>query len=409
MIRKLRWQFIGGAVGAISIVLIILVLGINITQRLSTRSGQDRLLDFIAENGGELRRPGIRRRPPETFSFRITDETPFETRYFVIRTDSEGNIRETNLENIAAITGNDSQYYIDKAESAGTVRGTIDRYRFCKAVDADETLYIFLDIGRQQFSARNLLVISLILTAAAIAAAFVIAYFYSNRVIARTVRGIESQKRFITDASHEMKTPITAISAYANVLGLENAENEWIQGIHRETKRLSGLVNNLVELSRWDENEELVRNEAFSLTDSLWDTVTPYQNMAAGAGLRLEVDIEDGLEAYGDEASFQKAISAILDNALKYSLPESIVSVRAYRKKRSICIDAENACSLDSETELNKLFERFYRADPSRSRESGGNGVGLSIARAIIEAHGGTVSAFFSSPGIICFRILLPG
>ena len=269
-------------------------------------------------------------------------------------------------------------------------------------------MFFFLDSSRQLQTFRNLLLISSLITFAALCLTFLLVWLLSGRVIQPTVRSMESQKRFITDASHEIKTPLTVINSYADVMCMDDEANEWAQGIRKESHRLSQLVSDLVLLSRWDEETPFREKQRFDLSRAIWDTVTPYKNLAEAKGRQVSLQIADGLFLEGDESAIQTALSTLLENAVQYSLQGSEIVVSAEKAKRSSCIEISNACELSPNLELDRLFDRFYRADPSRSRDSGGTGVGLSIARAIIEAHGGRIIVGREPESRIFFRISLP-
>jgi len=407
MIRKLRWKFTLVAVASISIVLIALVLGINIFYSSSTQAGQDSMLRLITANDGILPRKMPRENGKLIKNINFTPEAPFDTRYFSIWTDAGGNVLDVHMEHIAAISGERAEEIIGRIADGKSEYGIIDNYRYLRSADGDRLLYVFLDIARQQMARRNLVRISLLLTAAAIFAAFILAYAFSGTAVASTVKNMEAQKRFITDASHELKTPLTAISAYKNMLKEELPEDRRITGMEAETKRLNNLVVNLVELSRWDEEKPLVKADNFSVTDALWDVAEPYKGIAVGKNRDIVIDIEEDMDSYGDEIAIQRAFSLLLENAIRHSVENSIIHVNACKRKQKIEIDVINECEPDLKIDLNRIFDRFYRPDESRSRQSGGNGVGLSIVKAIVNAHGGAVKADRPGENTIRFRIIL--
>lgn len=408
MLKRLRWKFIGTAMLAIFIVLTVLVSGINLVYRRITVKGIDFILDMIASNQGQapVYTPENARRSP--WGTQITPETPFDTRFFVVRTNSASGSEAIQTDYIAAVGGKDAEAIYRAAVSTGRNNGFVEQYRFRRTENQGATAYVFLDSSRQLQTFRNLLLVSVLITFAAMCLTFLLVWLMSSSVIRPTVRSIESQKRFITDASHEIKTPLTVISSYADIMCMDDEENEWAQGIRKESHRLSQLVSNLVLLSRWDEETPFRERLRFDFSRAIWDTVTPYRNLAEAKGKSFSVQIMDGLMLDGDEGAIQTALSTLLENSVQYSLPESEIEVTAARVKRSISINISNACAIPDGLELDRLFDRFYRADPSRSRDSGGTGVGLSIAKAIIEAHGGKINVSKERENRLLFRILLP-
>ena len=408
MLKRLRWKFIGTAMLAVFIVLTVLVSGINLVYRQITVRGINFMLEMISSNQGRVPAysPENARRSP--WGAEITPETPFDTRFFVVRANTAAGDDAIQTDYIAAVNGKDAEAIYRAAVASGRKSGFQDQYRFLRTEGEEGATYVFLDSSRQLQTLHNLLLISVLITLGALCLIFILVWLLSDRVVRPTVRSIESQKRFITDASHEIKTPLTVISSYADIMCMDDPENDWAQGIKKESQRLSQLVSDLVLLSRWDEETPFREKRRFDLSRSIWDTVTPYRNLAEAKGKTFSASIAEGLLLDGDEGAIQTALSTLLENAVQYALPDSEIVLTAEKVKRNITIDISNACVLPDNLELDRLFDRFYRADPSRSRDSGGTGVGLSIARAIIEAHGGKIGVTMGKNDIILFHIVLP-
>ncbi len=412
MLKRLRWKFTLSSMLAVCVVFAALVAGIDLTYRHITLENADRMLVMLAENGGRFpagpmppngEAPGGA--PPRLFRGpQLTPETPYETRFFAVWENTD--VKQMN--SIAAVTGEEAVEYYRRAEESGKETGFIGQYRFRSGADENGKFYVFLDCARQLDSVQNLARVSALVAFAALLATFALVWLLSGKAIRPTVQGIERQKRFITDASHEIKTPLTVIRSYADVMCMEDGENEWARGVQKESERLSHLVSNLVLLSRWDEESPVTESRTFDLSRALWDTLTPYQNLAEAKGKRLEADVAEGLTFTGDESAIQTAFATLLENAVQYSLPESTIRFSARRESRRIEVKLSNACALPEDLDPDRLFDRFYRADSSRSRDTGGSGVGLSIARAIIEAHRGTVSAQRPDEGTLAFTVRLP-
>ncbi|MBE6908627.1 MAG: GHKL domain-containing protein [Ruminococcaceae bacterium] len=410
MLKRLRWKFTLSAMLAVLIVLAALVAGINLVYRRITFDGVDRMLAVIADNGGQMplyvpNAPGGGKGP---WGFQMTPETPFETRFFVVWENDGGEIYQKQLDYIAAVTGEDADSFYERASATGKDAGLIGPYRFRRTAGENGDLFVFLDCSRQLRSMQNLLLVSSLVTFAALLGMFALVWLLSGKAIEPTVQGIERQKRFITDASHEIKTPLTVIRSYADVMCMEDEENEWARGIQKESERLSHLVSNLVLLSRWDEEAPITEKREFDLSRALWDTLTPYQNLAEAKGRELRADVADGLRVTGDESAVQTAFATLLENAVQYSLPDSSIEFTARREKRHAVARLSNRCALSEGFDPNRLFDRFYRSDHSRSRDTGGSGIGLSLAKAIIEAHGGEIGARMQGADTIVFDVRLP-
>ena len=239
---------------------------------------------------------------------------------------------------------------------------------------------------------RVVLVWSLLADAACILLVFLLVVLLSRRAIDPVVRSAQQQKQFITDASHELKTPITVIATSLKVLEMETGKQKWIDKAMAQTEKLTSLVNSLVTLSRMDEEDSPLRMEDFPVSDAVRETAETFVDFAASKGHELHLSITDGLTYRGDEYAVRQLVSILLDNAVKYALPDSPIEFSLEKAKRGVVLRSSNACEDVAPENAQKLFDRFYRADQSRSSGSG-FGIGLSIARSISEGHHGSIRA----------------
>lgn len=214
------------------------------------------------------------------------------------------------------------------------------------------------------------------------------------------LRNLSVQKQFITNAGHELKTPLTAISTSADVLAMEYPGDEWAENIQAQSARLARLIADLVTLSRLDEENPFPEKTEFSLSDAAWEIAEPFSSLAAAKGKRYSQEIEDGVLLTGERQAVQQMVSILLDNAVKYSDEGGEISLRVSKAGKRAQIQVFNTCSGAESLDISRLFDRFYRADESHSSAVGGTGIGLSIARATAEAHGGSVRAEIADGGI---------
>ena len=252
---------------------------------------------------------------------------------------------------------------------------------------------VFLDGYQQLRSVGLVLLWSLAADAACILLVVVLVVLLSRRAIDPVVRSAEKQKQFITDASHELKTPITVISTCLRVLEMETGKQKWIDKAQAQTEKLTALVNALVTLSRMDEGVSPLKMEPFPLSEAVADTAEPFRDLAQSKGHDLVLDIAPELTYRGDEYAIRQLVSILLDNAVKYARADSPITLTLEKTRRGIALRCRNGSDPIPEDTLTKLFDRFYRADPSRSAATGGFGIGLSIARSIAEAHRGSICA----------------
>ena len=226
-----------------------------------------------------------------------------------------------------------------------------------------------------------------------VALVYVIIVLCSRRAIAPVIQASERQKQFITDASHELKTPITVIATSLKVLEMEAGKQKWIDKAENQTEKLTELVNELVTLSRMDEESSPLQMADFPVSDALAETAESFRDFAVSAGHTLDVRVTPGLTYCGDEYAIRQLVSILLDNAVKYAAPDTPIVFSLEKGRRGVVIRTENRCDALDTAALGRLFDRFYRADPARSAETGGFGIGLSIARSIAEGHRGTIRA----------------
>ena len=254
---------------------------------------------------------------------------------------------------------------------------------------------------------ENLLFTSVGVAASFLVLIFLLSFLLSKRAVAPFVRNLEQQKRFITDAGHELKTPITSISTSADVLMMLHGEEEWTENIRKQTDRLAGLVEDLIMLSRLDEETPFPEKADFSLSEAAWEIAQPFDTLARAQGRDLVIDIGDDIRFLGERISIQKMMSILLDNAVKYSDGKGEIRFLVYEKRGKKYIETANTCRMMDQEELSHLFDRFYRPDTSRSKATGGTGIGLAIARAVVQAHGGKIEAVCPDGKSIRFQVVL--
>ncbi|MDE6024159.1 MAG: HAMP domain-containing histidine kinase, partial [Lachnospiraceae bacterium] len=223
---------------------------------------------------------------------------------------------------------------------------------------------------------------------------FFVILFFSNKIIHPVTESYEKQKRFITDAGHEIKTPLTIIKADVDVLEMELGENEWLTDIQKQTKRLAALTNDLVYLSRMEEANDSMQMIEFPFSDVVSETTASFQALAQTQGKIFQCEIQPMLSLTGNEKAIYQLVNILLDNALKYSPNNGTVSLVLKKQSKTIQLSVFNTTeNLIPKDKLNLLFERFYRIDSSHNSQTGGYGIGLSVAKAIVTAHNGKIQA----------------
>ena len=360
---------------------------VNIWNYKSTTSGQDEILEslYAAQKEGI---PEDRVAPIENID-RYSKEVPYMIRFFSIEYDEDG---ETNLyqEYIASLSDDDALEFGETIREKNATKGYYKGYRYLKKIDDNKTIILFLNSEKEIQMMKTLLLITIIIATISLIVVFLLVSFFSKYAIAPYIKNIEAQKQFITNASHELKTPLTSISTSADVLNMEYEDNEWVKNIQSQSNKLSKLINNLVTLSRLEEETPFINKSLFSISDALWETSEPFLSLYKANEKTLKQSIEENLTYEGDKQSFQQCISILLDNANKYSPTNDEIILIAHKKEKKILISVENTCKEKIE-DIDKLFDRFYRNDISHSNRISGNGIGLSIAKATIEKQNGKI------------------
>ena len=238
-------------------------------------------------------------------------------------------------------------------------------------------------------------------------AALVLALIFllSKKAVKPIAESYEKQRQFITDANHELKTPLTLILANAEIAQDELGKNEWLDDIMSEGQRMTELVNQLVALSRMDEENSKLNVVQIPFGELVFDTVSEFEALAKGRGKTLSVSIDRSIIYSGDEMLLHRLVGILLDNAVKYCDEGGEIKVNL-EKRRRIILSVENTYTSVGEIELNKLFDRFYRADKAR-KFTGGYGVGLSMAKSIVEKHKGEITVYKKDKNNIGFKVIL--
>ena len=406
MIRTLRRKFIGATMLSLLLVLLVILGAVNIVSYRKTVMDADRILALLSENQGAFPKqlfPGMgydrdNQHPPRELypqgrgSF--SPETPYESRFFTVTVDEAGSPIDTDIANIAAIDSGTAENYGAEVLASKKTSGFLGNYRYLVSRQADVTRIIFLDCGRSLENLQTTLLASLGMAAAGLLGVFLLLLILSGRIVKPLTESYEKQRQFITDAGHEIKTPLTIISADADLLELELGENEWLMDIRRQTQRLTALTKDLIYLSRMDEEKNGVQFVEFPLSDVVEETAQSFLSLAVQQDKGLDLHIQSMLSLEGSEKDIRQLVSILLDNALKYAPRDTDVSIRLEKEAKSIRLSVRNAIDQPMSREtLSRLFDRFYRVEGSRNSSTGGYGLGLAIANGIVTAHKGKIRA----------------
>ncbi len=416
MLKKMRWHFILAAMLAVFIMLVTVLAGINVWNYHTTAERADqRIQEIYGFESGKV--PGMENSeenasqpvPPDIFN-RPDDhdpEAPYTTRFFIVRLDEEGNVTDVSTDFIASVTQTEAEEFARKVLNEKRQVGYYKNYRFQILAKKNDNIVIFLNTTMELRSVRNVLLISCLVGVVCFLVVFLLVILLSKRAMKPYIRNIERQKRFITDASHEIKTPLTSIATSVDVIEMEYGEDEWTRNIHKQTSKMSRMVADLVTLSRLDEENPFLERTEFSLSDAVWEVAEPFASLAKAQGKKYSQRIEENLTLCGNPDATRQMISVLLDNAMKYSDENGTIRLDVYKVHGKTKIEVFNTCVLEETQNLSRLFDRFYRPDNSRSRKTGGSGIGLSIAQAVAEAYGGKIKVSSKDGKSIMFQVTI--
>ena len=415
MLKKLQKKFMAIAMFALTCLLLVQSLAVNAINIYQRDSEIKNILKIIANNGGVLPNSYIESSGHFSNIFNpfgemhLNIETPYSTRYFVVEL-KDNLVTKISTEHIAAVDNTMAFEYAQEVyleDKPGF--GSVDYYRYLYTTDGDRSMIVFLDLQRDLALCLAFAFTSMIVSFATIAILTFFVYWLSRSALKPVADSIDKQKQFITDASHELKTPLTIIAANAEVLEMCEGENEWITSIKNQTTRLNHLVKNLVELTKLNEIYDDKHHYNFNISTALLETASNFEISAEVANKNFSYSAADDIYYHGNEAEIRQLITILCDNAIKYTDECGHIKLSLYKSGKNIIIESYNTCEYVDPNSVSRLFDRFYRADSSRARDSktGGYGIGLSIAQAIVHRHKGKIKVFTSGTTGITFKITL--
>lgn len=433
MIETLQKKFILLTMLALISALLVVVGGINSINIYQVNKKSEILLSMLAENGGDFpqqtkkdphpqmeekdgktvpKEESPKEAPPKRIlDYPISEETPFETRYFTVTVadDSSDSLEmSVNVSHIAAVSEEKAKEFTEELIEKEKISGYYGRYRYRKAETEDgKNIYIYLDCLNDLQSIQNFAVNSMLVGGIFLVLVLILVSVFSKRAIRPVVESMEKQKQFITDAGHEIKTPIAIILANTEVIEMCEGESEWTRSIKNQVSRLTELVGSLLMLSKMDETRQQIEMGEVKFGKLIKEISDSFHTMLVQKNQKLELMVDEKLSVYGNEKEIRQLGTILMDNAVKYTPDGGKMRISLKRKEKMAVLDFYNECESLPQGDLNRLFDRFYRTDSSRSRESGGYGIGLSVAKAVVKNHKGKISVKAQEKGIL-FTVKIP-
>ena len=402
MKKTLKRRFIFFTMTAVTFLLLFIVLAINALNGMMLDRRSDTVLQTLVNADGAFHNMDFSRPPP--FSPPIDMDRMQASRFFIVSSDENGNIKDINTDQVSSIDRQTAGRYASQVLQSGRQSGLIEGYKFAlKQTDRGSSIF-FMDISEQRESFLMVLFVSCIIAVLCWFVLLIIVLLLSGKVIHPVIVGMEKQKQFITNAGHEMKTPLAIIQSNNDTMALIHGENKYNVHIRTQTKRLNVLMSNLLTLAKLDEGISLP-TEAVNISEIANELLPNYKEAAQAQNFSLHVQLQPNVTLYANQDSIRQLLTILLDNALKYTSKDGSIVFSVSKAGKHIKIAAENTCDPSAEPDPERLFERFYRGDAARTQQeaSSGYGIGLSAARAICENFGGTLTAKYTAEDLIRF------
>ncbi len=398
MIKKIRIKFILLSCSLLLILLTVIVAGMNVINYMGTIADADEILNYLLENKGTfpkiemMPQTHIYKEPSGALPPNMSPELPYESRFFSVILNNENDVVFCDVSKIASVNVQRATEFAREVSERDKEKGFVEEFRYIMSVEENGTRIIFLDCGRKieafrffRFSSISMALVGFVIVSAVLC-------FFADRIIRPIRESYEKQRRFITDAGHELKTPLTIIEANVDILEMDVGENESLQDIKKQCARLATLTEQLVFLTKMEEKHTKMKTD-FELSTVVNEVSNSFKYLARSEGKVLLRDIQDDIWMNGENIATGQLVSIILENAIKYSPEGALIDLTLKKQNKWAVLTVSNPSSYDlTQENLEKVFDRFYKADGSRNSSKGGHGIGLSIARAITELNGGKIT-----------------
>lgn len=411
--KKLRLKMIGivfaSVVAAFMVMTIILVMCFGAYRNRQA----DQITAMISENNGtvpqlkDYKQQQKNSQAFERYFNNYNEDSSYRTRFFRIFLDEDKKVTNVNMDHIAAVDEKKAVRMTKMAMLRRGKVGLVGSYRYRKEYkDGQVRSIIFLDCKENQSFYH--LAVTITITASTLLTCLITVIFAiaSKRAVRPFEINSNRQKQFITDASHELKTPLAIISANAEVLQYKGDGNEWTQNIIDQTKHMGKLINQLLVLAKLDEVQEKSEKQEADLKLLLEETIEPFEEVATQKKVTLKLHLEEGVTIRVNREQIAQLVSILTENAAKYVNDGGKIVWRLTKTQHGAVLVVKNTTEKEL-PDTKRMFDRFYRSDSSRSSKTGGQGIGLSIAKKIVDSHKGSITAK-AGDGMVTFRVSLP-
>lgn len=402
MIKKLRWKFIAVAMISIIVVLMAIIGTITLINYNKTVDNIDKVLTVLVDNNGKFddldfgddnlentdgnnNKDNLNHQKDHG---EFTKETPYWTRFFSVKFTNSNPDPAVDTSMIASVSKEEAIDMARETIDSNSMIGFYGAYRYKVKIADDFKLVVFVDCTKEMRSIRNFVFTGTWISLVGIIAVFIIVFIFSKIVFNPVKRTYDKQKRFVTNAAHELKTPLTIISANNELIDAQYNSLDETQAIDKQVKKLTIMINNLTLLSKLDEEDKNVDlKEKVDLTKLSNDLIEPFKVIFESRNIKFNFFVDDNCYIKGNTNLISQLLSLLIDNANKYALTYINFEVRTVGK--GVELKTSNDADID-EKNPNLLLERFYRNDKARGKIEG-SGIGLSVVNEIVKLHKGTI------------------
>ena len=418
MIKKLQRRFILLTMSCIGFIFLLILLILNLSMTASNQKrGFDLLWEYVYNK--DALKPPAKGHYDGDYSAPDKDSSAFKAgrrpndwfndiRIFSVVYNSAGQVSEISTKGNPNLSEDSLRAMADTILKNPKDRGKISGYLYLYIPSKEETSIYFLDYGPEHEMSMQLWRICLWVGLAGMLIILIPVIFLSHWIAKPVQLAFDRQKQFIADASHELKTPLTIITTNAEVLESTLPDNKWLNYILEQSGRMKILINSLLDLARLDSGNEKKAFQNFDLSKTVRNTALSFESLAYEYEKNYFRDIADGMSMYGNEENIKQLVTILLDNAFKYSDTKGCIKISLTQTAGKKQLIVHNTGKGIDRKDQKHIFERFYRIDSSRSRQSGGYGLGLSIAESIVKSHKGQISVKSDGKSYTDFCVLLP-
>ena len=402
MFKSLRRKFVATSVASVAVVIILMAgtlnfinyykMGQRVDDSLYEASKSSALVTIFSDGEEDM-----------IVTKNTASKTPNNNGFSIAKIDENKNVIRSYRDDVLIKGKDDLQKLVTDAVNESSTSGYVGTYRYLKVNNDAGNLVLLLNTQRDLDSFHAFMRNSIIVSSIVILSVFILLVLISKKVIAPIQQSYQKQKQFITDASHELKTPLAIIRSNTDVLELENGDSKWTKNIQNQVDRLTSLVNSLVVFSRMEE-KDTVEKAKFNLSESLHARIDDFEELASFQKKHIIADIDNNIYYRGEQQAIVQLMDILLENAIKYATKETNINVTLKKNKKYAMMKISNQANV-KKGDLRKVFDRFYRLDESRNSTIKGYGIGLSMAKLITEKHKEVIKAYAPEDGIFKIEV----